>query len=70
MPITNARAANERCQLAEDLVEDHVTRVVVGTPSKIVFEVKSQADAVLAQAKLNGHGYHTEIRDQFLHAVF
>ena len=71
MSITTIRANNDREQLACDLVEQHITRIVVCTPSKIVFEVKSAGDATLAQAALHGHGYSTELYDdRFLHARF
>lgn len=71
MSIINARINTQREQLACDLVDSHAERIVVCTPSKIVFEMKSAAAASQAETSLKQHGYSTELYDQrFLHARF
>jgi Fe2+ or Zn2+ uptake regulation protein len=68
------RNTRDREDLACDLVDAHADRIVVCTPSKIVFEMKDVEHAKLAETSLKEHGYHTELHtvgsSVLLHAVF
>lgn len=72
MATAISRTTNyEREQLACEICEPHVKRIVVCTPSKIVFEVTDAQHAAQAQAKLQAEGFSTEVFDgQFLHARY
>lgn len=75
MPIVPAQTCNarEREDLACTTVEEHVNRVVVCTPTRIVFEVKGFGDSLLASKKLSQHGFSSQPHEQggvhFLHVV-